>query len=107
MPAIDNAEAIRARAYEIWEREGCPSGREHEHWAEANAEFEALARAELAGTPAAPPTVAHRDIETLERCEAERLREALWTPEPFAVELFGRESPLLAGATEREYRLAS
>jgi Protein of unknown function (DUF2934) len=23
---------LRARAYAIWEREGCPAGRDQEHW---------------------------------------------------------------------------
>lgn len=32
-------ERIRARAYEIWEREGRPDGREHEHWDQARREI--------------------------------------------------------------------
>lgn len=28
-------EQIRRRAYEIWQREGCPEGREREHWEQA------------------------------------------------------------------------
>lgn len=34
-------ERIRARAYEIWEREGRPEGREDEHWRQAAAEVDA------------------------------------------------------------------
>ena len=45
MNAIDS-EAIRRRAYEIWEREGCPQGNDQAHW------FEALA--ELSGDPDLP-----------------------------------------------------
>ena len=30
---------IRQRAYELWEREGRPEGREHAHWAEAAREI--------------------------------------------------------------------
>lgn len=40
MPIADTDEAVRKRAYEIWERAGRPSGREHEHWAEAAREIE-------------------------------------------------------------------
>ena len=32
---------IRQRAYEIWEQEGRPDGREDEHWAQALREIEA------------------------------------------------------------------
>ncbi len=31
----DTEQRIRARAYEIWEEEGCPEGREREHWERA------------------------------------------------------------------------
>lgn len=30
---------IRQRAYEIWQREGCPQGRDRIHWLRAEAEF--------------------------------------------------------------------
>ncbi len=45
MTAIDT-EAIRRRAYEIWEREGRPGGRDQAHWL--------LAKAELSGDPDLP-----------------------------------------------------
>lgn len=32
-------EAVRQRSYEIWQREGCPSGRSLEHWLRAEAEL--------------------------------------------------------------------
>jgi hypothetical protein len=35
----DVAERIRQRAYEIWEREGRPEGREQEHWEQAEREI--------------------------------------------------------------------
>ncbi|TGN59761.1 DUF2934 domain-containing protein [Paracoccus liaowanqingii] len=35
----DRNEAIRSRAHEIWESEGCPEGREAEHWARAESEL--------------------------------------------------------------------
>jgi hypothetical protein len=34
----DTAERIRQRAYEIWEREGRPEGREQAHWEQAERE---------------------------------------------------------------------
>ena len=34
-------ERIKRRAYEIWEREGRPTGREQEHWDQAVQEIEA------------------------------------------------------------------
>ena len=34
----DLGERIRQRAYEIWEREGRPEGREQEHWEQAERE---------------------------------------------------------------------
>jgi Protein of unknown function (DUF2934) len=37
----DTYEAIRRRAYEIWERNGRPEGRDDEHWREAEAELAA------------------------------------------------------------------
>ena len=35
-------DAIRERAYGIWEREGRPHGRELEHWLQAESELAAL-----------------------------------------------------------------
>ncbi|GEP07432.1 hypothetical protein MOX02_54700 [Methylobacterium oxalidis] len=37
----DREERIRARAYEIWEREGSPAGHEMDHWVEAEQELDA------------------------------------------------------------------
>ena len=89
MQRNDEAEIIRTLAYEIWEREGYPSGREHEHWAEANREFARL-------YPQEPEQVDDQrprwDRTAAERQETEALRRALWTPEPFSQELFGAES---------------
>ncbi|MFE0759213.1 DUF2934 domain-containing protein [Inquilinus sp. NPDC058860] len=44
---------IRARAYEIWEIEGWPSGRDQEHWDRALREIQSGERAESADI--APP----------------------------------------------------
>jgi hypothetical protein len=37
----DREAAIRARAHELWEQEGRPDGREHDHWLQAEAEINA------------------------------------------------------------------
>lgn len=37
---MDREDRIRARAYDIWIAEGCPRGREVEHWTRACAEVE-------------------------------------------------------------------
>ena len=37
----DREQKIRERAYEIWDREGRPLGREIEHWAQAERELAA------------------------------------------------------------------
>ena len=37
--ADDRTHAIAARAYEIWERSGRPSGQHDEHWAQAEREI--------------------------------------------------------------------
>ncbi|MBB4003165.1 DUF2934 domain-containing protein [Aurantimonas endophytica] len=90
MRRSDEAEIIRTLAYEIWEREGRPTGREHEHWADANREFARLYPAE----PIAEISGNQRsswDRSAAERQEADALRRALWTPEPFSEELFGAE----------------
>jgi hypothetical protein len=34
-------EAIKERAYHIWMREGCPQGRDFDHWVQAQIELEA------------------------------------------------------------------
>jgi hypothetical protein len=36
-----SAKAIEERAYHIWMREGCPHGRDFEHWVQAQVELEA------------------------------------------------------------------
>ena len=41
MPAGDEKQRIRERAYELWEREGRPQGRHLDHWVQAERETEA------------------------------------------------------------------
>ena len=86
MVRIDDAEIIRQLAYEIWEREGRPSGREHEHWAEANRTYsEMLPRVAVV---AVEETVWNRG--EAEQLEIAAMRAALWTPETYSSELFGQ-----------------
>ncbi|MFC6489384.1 DUF2934 domain-containing protein [Nitratireductor sp. GCM10026969] len=53
-----NEDKIRARAYEIWEQEGRPSGRAEEHWEKARREIED-------GQPAAVPEPGEGETEPL------------------------------------------
>jgi hypothetical protein len=58
MSAIDQ-DKVRARAFEIWQAEGCPEGRDMEHWIRAEAELTTVpAAAEV--EPAAAPAKAKR-----------------------------------------------
>ncbi|NDW05235.1 DUF2934 domain-containing protein [Jiella pacifica] len=90
MPRIDDAAEIRALAYQIWEQEGCPSGREHEHWAQANRIYAQL-------HPAEPNLRESRgndmEVVSVGRSEIDRLRQALWTPEPFSPDLYPNSVP--------------
>ena len=45
----DTEEKVRARAHQIWEREGRPDGRHDEHWAQARHEIENEEAAAAAG----------------------------------------------------------
>jgi hypothetical protein len=46
---------IRHRAYQIWEEDGRPQGREHEHWERAVSEIEAEDNAAQAQSKADDP----------------------------------------------------
>lgn len=51
-------EAIRMRAYDIWEREGRPDGRDFEHWVQARIELDAEVvglQPQRSAAPPAPP----------------------------------------------------
>lgn len=53
----DREDRIRARAYEIWESEGKPAGREDEHWERARREVDgASADGQSSGTEPADST---------------------------------------------------
>ncbi|MDX8515378.1 DUF2934 domain-containing protein [Mesorhizobium captivum] len=53
---MDREERIKRRAYEIWEREGRPKGREQEHWDQAVQEIEAEGSESERGPVAPGPT---------------------------------------------------
>lgn len=40
----DRTTWIAARAYSIWEQQGCPEGRSEQHWAQASEEFDLRVR---------------------------------------------------------------
>jgi CheY-like chemotaxis protein len=50
---------ISRRAHEIWQKEGCPNGRDREHWSQAVAEMEEFAR----GVGAASSVDANGQVE--------------------------------------------
>jgi Protein of unknown function (DUF2934) len=51
--ARDREARIRARAHEIWEKEGRPAGEEQRHWDQASREIDA-SEAEKGGKKASP-----------------------------------------------------
>ncbi|MGO8917630.1 MAG: DUF2934 domain-containing protein [Stellaceae bacterium] len=66
----DRERLIRERAYEIWESEGRPKGRDVEHWRQAAAEIAAAAPAAAtppAPAPQAPPQRRSRAVPRRER----------------------------------------
>ncbi len=75
---MDEQEAkIRRRAYEIWEAEGRPEGREDEHWARAAAElreasFSAAAggRSDAVDGPVSPGAVSRGHMAQARRKDA-------------------------------------
>ncbi|MDR3441176.1 DUF2934 domain-containing protein [Telmatospirillum sp.] len=52
--SVTDQERIRNRAFEIWQSEGCPEGRDVEHW--QRAEEELTAEAKLSEAPAKKAT---------------------------------------------------
>ncbi len=67
-------ERIRERAYQIWEREGKPHGREAEHWRQAASEIEAEAEAS-AGDCEPPASDPVRTVAPTRRSRAVPRRE--------------------------------
>jgi hypothetical protein len=64
---ITTEEKIRHRAYEIWLSQGCPHGRDREHWLAAEREMLSTNPARFTDTSKAmpaEPTVQSRDSQT-------------------------------------------
>jgi hypothetical protein len=52
--------AVARRAYQIWEREGRPQGRDIQHWLEAESEIARDLAIAIANAPGAPRLIADR-----------------------------------------------
>jgi hypothetical protein len=63
MTASSEAEEIQRIAYEIWQIEGEPFGRDHEHWQRANRIFESRRRSPGVETAAPPVTHDFKEVE--------------------------------------------
>lgn len=61
---------IRQRAFEIWEAEGCPEGRDEIHWHQAVAEFQNGAAAAQEDESSLPKSVAALDETTAGETDA-------------------------------------
>ena len=74
----DKFEAVRQRAYEIWERKGRPEGRDDEHWHEAEAELAAAGERgnEGEGNKTAALVFDRAQAEFAQSGDAEKLGEA-------------------------------
>jgi hypothetical protein len=65
-------EAIRERAYRIWEREGRPQGRDQTHWLRAKDELESETSTDHREGAATPPTAKRRRTATAKRAARQR-----------------------------------
>lgn len=52
--------AVARRAYQLWEREGRPQGRDVQHWLEAESEIARELAVAIANAPGAPRLIADR-----------------------------------------------
>lgn len=97
MVMVDNAEAIRRRAYALWEEAGRPNGHEHQHWAQARRELT---------VPEPEPERADRQpfAEVSEFRDVEVLRRELYTPCDCSTDLLQRDAPLFGLARQRRER---
>ena len=73
----DKQRRIRERAYEIWQREGRPHGRDAEHWQRAEAEIEAESQPQ-----AEPETIGAGSAPLRSRRAAKPGRSAESAPSP-------------------------
>jgi hypothetical protein len=95
---------IRQRAHEIWEREGRPDGRHHEHWAQARREIEAegLAPSPAAEAPDdASPTVTAPDGGGTTPDQAAAAAAAVGTPGEADLGSSGRQAGAAAPGNGR------
>ena len=69
-------QAVRLRAYEIWEREGRPEGSEHRHWAQALREIAVISSETRPGTQAAVDKLKTAAIRTAAAPKARRSRKS-------------------------------
>lgn len=77
----EHEERIRRRAYEIWEQEGRPESRDHDHWLKAEAELAAAGPQgnEGEGSRTAALAYDHSQTEFAERADVTGLAEAAAT----------------------------
>ena len=82
-PEIDHLakeERIRSIAYAIWEEEGCPDGRDLEHWARACELVEAEAAADpewLKRTESESPPVAEKAADETRKSSLDELVKSI------------------------------
>jgi hypothetical protein len=55
---VSREEEIRLIAYAIWQREGCPHGKDCDHWLQAEVVWEVQHKPEVVSASAPSPTVA-------------------------------------------------
>lgn len=83
--ADDREERIRQRAYDLWQREGAPEGRDQDHWHEAAAQIDAEAARDnevAPGTAAAAGLAGRADdaplnADSLDEMDVEQARGAM------------------------------
>ena len=71
---------IRERAYQIWEREGRPHGRDFEHWVQAQVELVAEAAKGNDARKAGPPPAAKTAAAKPSRSDGGRARARVKKP---------------------------
>ena len=58
---------IRSRAHELWEAEGCPEGKELDHWFQAMDEYLSLVEKDGESSPGAPTLAQDTEIPVPDR----------------------------------------
>lgn len=80
MIAISRDDAIRARAFQIWEEEGRPDGRALEHWERACREL--AARAESTVAPPAEPSRRAQAVAARTQAKVKSAARRIAAPKP-------------------------